>query len=215
MRADDKVVAAPKAKQLLLFTAGLFSSFVIAQQVGNIIAEIHPHLTTWRCTTEEGCNPQNTSVVLDANFRWIHAIGSADSCTTPDGRLNKTLCPDAATCAGNCALEGANYTSAGVHTWSSSSLTLDMYVDSQWSSPRVYLLGEDGSYEGLQLLGQELTFDVDMSKLPCGMNGALYLSEMSLGGGKSDLNSAGASMGTGYCDAQCPVTSFINGEVRM
>lgn len=45
-------------------------------------------------------------------------------------------------------------------------------------SPRVYLLNEaEDAYEMLQLTGQEFAFDVDMSKLPCGMNSALYLSE--------------------------------------
>lgn len=45
-------------------------------------------------------------------------------------------------------------------------------------SPRTYLLNEaEDAYEMLQLTGQEFAFDVDMSKLPCGMNSALYLSE--------------------------------------
>jgi hypothetical protein len=45
-------------------------------------------------------------------------------------------------------------------------------------SPRIYLLNEaEDAYEMLQLTGQEFAFDVDMSKLPCGMNSALYLSE--------------------------------------
>ncbi|KAK7420691.1 hypothetical protein QQZ08_010272 [Neonectria magnoliae] len=52
-----------------------------------------------------------------------------------------------------------------------------------------------------------------MSELPCGMNSALYLSEMLQDGGQSlsPLNKAGAYYGTGYCDAQCYVTPFING----
>ncbi len=212
--ALQRTFAKAMASTLLLATlAGLAAS----QQVGNNTAEVHPHLTTWKCTTAGGCTAQNTSVVLDSAYRWLHTVGGYDSCTTPDG-LNKTLCPDAATCARNCALEGANYTGAGIFTStlnsSHSALTLDMYVEGRGSSPRVYLLGEDGNYEDMRLVGQELTFDVDMSKLPCGMNGALYLSEMSLSGGKSGLNRAGASMGTGYCDAQCPVANFINGEAN-
>jgi cellulose 1,4-beta-cellobiosidase len=63
------------------------------------------------------------------------------------------------------------------------------------------------------LLNKEFTFDVDMSKLPCGTNGALYFSEMLANGGKSELNPAGSAYGTGYCDAQCPAPPFINGEV--
>ncbi|EPE09822.1 endo- -beta-glucanase [Ophiostoma piceae UAMH 11346] len=193
---------------------------VAAQQVGNNTIEVHPRLTTWRCTHAGGCTPRNTAVVLDANYRWIHTVGGYQNCNGADGNsLDKTLCPDAATCARNCALEGTNYTATGIYTSSpnatSSSLTLDMYVNGQGSSPRVYLLGEDdNSYESLQLNNAEFTFEVDMSQLPCGMNGALYLSEMSMSGGKSSYNRAGAAMGTGYCDAQCPIGKFINGEAN-
>jgi len=51
---------------------------------------------------------------------------------------------------------------------------------------------------------------VDVSKVPCGVNGALYFSEMSVDGGASDLNTAGAKYGTGYCDAQCPRNNFLD-----
>ncbi|KAF8847252.1 concanavalin A-like lectin/glucanase [Acephala macrosclerotiorum] len=57
----------------------------------------------------------------------------------------------------------------------------------------------------------ELTFDVDVSKVPCGINGALYLSEMDATGKASGLNQAGAKYGTRYCDAQCPKNTFVNG----
>ena len=68
----------------------------------------------------------------------------------------------------------------------------------------------------LKLLGQELSFDVDVSNLPCGMNGALYLTAMDATGGRSKLNPAGATYGTGYCDAQCYNTSaFINGVANV
>jgi cellulose 1,4-beta-cellobiosidase len=55
-------------------------------------------------------------------------------------------------------------------------------------------------------LDKEFTFDVDVSQLPCGLNGALYFVEMVADGGMSQfpLNKAGAQYGTGYCDAQCP-----------
>lgn len=65
------------------------------------------------------------------------------------------------------------------------------------------------------LANREFTFDVDVSKLPCGLNGALYFSEMPADGGMSKYpgNKVGANYGTGYCDAQCPHDlKFINGE---
>lgn len=68
----------------------------------------------------------------------------------------------------------------------------------------MFLLGEDArNYELMRLVNMELAFNVDVSKLGCGMNGALYLSEMDVSGSRSDLNPAGAAYGTGECDAQC------------
>lgn len=53
-----------------------------------------------------------------------------------------------------------------------------------------------------------------MSQVPCGRNGALYLSEMNATGFSSGINTAGAGFGTGYCDAQCPKQKFVNGKVN-
>lgn len=67
------------------------------------------------------------------------------------------------------------------------------------------------------LLNKEFTFDVDVSNLPCGLNGAVYFSQMDADGGlsKYPTNKAGAKYGTGYCDAQCPQdVKFINGEAN-
>lgn len=64
----------------------------------------------------------------------------------------------------------------------------------------------------------EFTFDVDMSKLPCGLNGAVYFSAMDADGGMSKYknNKAGAKYGTGYCDSQCPQDiKFINGQANV
>jgi cellulose 1,4-beta-cellobiosidase len=41
------------------------------------------------------------------------------------------------------------------------------------------------SYVMLKLAGQEFTFSTDVSKLPCGLNGALYFVEMQQDGGKN------------------------------
>jgi cellulase len=171
--------------------------------------EVHPKLTTWKCTTADGCKSQNTAVVIDAATHFIHQKNNTAVACDP------TACADEETCAKNCIVEGIqDYTSNGVTT-SGGNLRLDMYNPTGGvASPRLYLLAEDEkNYEMLQLTGNELTFDVDVSKLPCGMNGALYLSEMEADGGRSDLNPAGAEYGTGYCDAQCFVTPWINGVV--
>lgn len=74
----------------------------------------------------------------------------------------------------------------------------------------------DQKYEMFNMKNQEFTFDVDMSNLPCGLNGALYFVEMDADGGAARFptNKAGSKYGTGYCDTQCPQDiKFINGQV--
>ncbi|KAK3389420.1 endoglucanase EG-1 precursor [Podospora didyma] len=186
-----------------------------AQQIGKSTPEVHPLLPTWECTLRGGCVQKNTSVVLDSDYRWTHA---ADGSNCKADGLNSTLCPDAKTCSTNCAVEGADYPSSGIFT-NGSELTLNLFVNkttgTSLASPRVYLLANDTTYDMFSLLDKEFTFDVDVSKLPCGTNGALYFSEMPANGGKSAYNPAGAGHGTGYCDAQCPTPPFINGEANV
>jgi cellulose 1,4-beta-cellobiosidase len=77
---------------------------------------------------------------------------------------------------------------------------------------------DDATYHMFKLKNKEFTFDVDVSNLPCGLNGALYFVAMDPDGGVSRFpsNTAGAKFGTGYCDAQCPQDiKFINGEANL
>ena len=102
-------------------------------------------------------------------------------------------------------------------TTSGNALTLKFVTGSNVGSC-AYLLESDTKYQMFKLKNQEFTFDVDMSNLPCGLNGALYLSAMDADGGlsKYPTNKAGAKYGTGYCDSQCPRDiKFINGEVSL
>lgn len=200
----------------LAIVTGLLLGLVVAQTPGST-PEVHPKLKTWKCTKAKGCTTQNTAVVLDSGTHWMHQLDDSSLGCTAFGGLNTTICPDAATCATNCVIEGiSNYSSHGVTT-QGSNLILDMLTDSgSVLSPRVYLLAEsEKAYENLQLTGNEISFTADVSKLPCGMNGALYLSEMNMTGGLSSLNPAGAQYGTGYCDAQCGGATFLNGVVRF
>jgi cellulase len=203
--------------QKLAFTAlAAVLPLIAAQQIGTDTPEVNPQLPTWKCTTSGGCVQQDTSVVLDWNYHWIHEVNSSTSCTTSSG-VNPTLCPNEATCSQNCVIEGVDYATSGIST-SGDAVTLHQYVQSNGvtsnASPRIYLLGSDGDYEMLQLLGQELRFDVDVSTLVCGENGALYFSEMDATGGRSQYNPGGANYGSGYCDAQCPVENWINGTLN-
>ncbi|KAI1453263.1 glycoside hydrolase family 7 protein [Annulohypoxylon moriforme] len=197
--------------------AWLFASRTVAQGIGK--AEIHPKLTTEKCTIKDGCVRQNTSVVLDASFHGLRDVNGTGSCGGYGGGLSKELCPNHEACAKNCVFDGADYEGSGVVA-NGSALTLNMYTQRDGNvtsaSPRVYLLDKDEeNYEILFLKHGEISFDVDVSKLVCGMNGALYLTEMNQTGARSALNPAGARYGTGYCDAQCPALPFINGVANI
>ncbi|KAI1205055.1 glycoside hydrolase family 7 protein [Annulohypoxylon truncatum] len=163
----------------LLYASLLGSLLTNAAVVVAQSSEAHPPLTTWKCTTADGCVQQNTSVVLDKDSKY--AQGAAGSRTADD------------------------YAAMGVST-EDDAVTLYHYVSSgsggalNPASPRIYLLDEGGEYVMMQLLGQELSVDVDYSQVPCGENGAFYLSEMEADGGGA---SGGAAAGQGYCDAQC------------
>ncbi len=196
----------------------LFLAFAGAQLIGNSTLEVHPKLPTQFCTKAGGCVTRPNFLVADALARNLHAVGDL-SASCAGSSLNTTLCPDAATCARNCQLEGIDYTSQGVLT-EGTALTLRQYVFDgntyKSVSPRLYLVAEDDkNYEPVKLVNQEISFDVDVSKLVCGMNGALYLSEMYMSGSRGPMNPAGAQYGTGYCDAQCPNMTFINGMVSV
>lgn len=193
------------------------ASSASAQQIGKLTPEVHPKFPTQECTLTGGCVTKATSIVLDSDYRWLHTVNGYDNCKGPAG-LDKTLCANATSCAANCALEGVDYKSYGIYSEGDGKLRMTLYVNrsegvTTMSSPRVYILANDTHYDMYYMLNRELAFDVDMSQVPCGANSALYFSEMEADGGRSDLNPAGATYGTGYCDAQCPSPPFINGEV--
>lgn len=189
-----------------------FAASAYAQQAGTLKSETRPCLPMQSCSAGGSCTTIQTSIVLDANWRWLHSTLDSTSCYT--GRTwNATLCPDGATCAANCALDGADYSNTYGITSSGNSLRMNLVTNTTVGS-RVYLMDTDSTYKLFKIKGQEFTFDIDASNLPCGLNGALYFSEMPADGGMSGNNNAGAKYGTGYCDSQCPRgVKFIGGVV--
>ncbi|KAI1873185.1 uncharacterized protein JN550_003438 [Neoarthrinium moseri] len=174
--------------------------------------ETHPKLTTYRCTVAGGCTEATNYIVLDSLAHSVHQVNSTAGCGDWGNPPNATACPTKEACATNCIQEGLNdYSTVGITT-TGASLRMQMLVNNVSVSPRIYLLDDtEEKYEMVKFTGLEFTFDVDATKLPCGMNSALYLSEMEAEGGKNELNQGGAARGTGYCDAQCYTTPFING----
>ncbi|KAF5391986.1 hypothetical protein D9757_003304 [Collybiopsis confluens] len=198
-----------------------YLAVVHGQQPGTNTAETHPPLSWQKCTAPGSCTTQSGSVVLDSNWRWTHAVGGYTNCYTGN-TWNATVCPDGTTCAKNCAIDGADYTGTYGITASGNALTLKFVTTSQQKNigSRVYLMasGSQTNYQTFNLLNQEFTFDVDVSQLPCGLNGALYFVQMDADGGLARFsgNKAGAKYGTGYCDAQCPRDiKFINGQANV
>jgi len=177
-----------------------------------------------KCKNGAGCQQQRGGIVLDSNWRWTHKINDYKNCYT--GNLwDRSLCPNNQQCTQNCALDGVDYATwantYGVHTYDGDQLELKFVTQGPYSKnigSRTYLLdASKEKYEMFYLLNQEFTFDVDVSNLPCGLNGALYFVAMEADGGvgKHPTNKCGAKYGTGYCDAQCPRDlKWINGEAN-
>ncbi|KAL4905352.1 putative 1,4-beta-D-glucan cellobiohydrolase A [Aspergillus multicolor] len=201
-------------QRALLFSALL--SVAQAQQAGTQQAEVHPSLTWQRCEASGSCTNVAGSVVLDSNWRWTHTVDGYTNCYTGNS-WDSTLCPNNEECAANCAVDGADYSGTYGITSTGDSLTLRFVTGSNVGS-RVYLMEDDETYQTFNLLNNEFTFDVDVSNLPCGLNGALYFTSMDADGGLSryEGNNAGAKYGTGYCDSQCPRDiKFINGLANV
>jgi len=193
---------------------------VLSQNQGTNTAETHPSLAFQQCTAKGSCQSMNGGVVIDSNWRWVHNTGGTTNCYTGN-QWDQTLCPDPQSCSKNCALDGADYTGTYGVTTSGNSLNLKFVTHGPYSTnigSRLYLLKDTSTYQMFKLKNQEFTFTVDVSNLPCGLNGALYFVEMDPDGGlsKHPLNKCGAKYGTGYCDAQCPHDmKFINGEANI
>lgn len=207
--------------RLIAAAVATLSALVAAQQVGTLQAENHPAFTTYDCDASGNCNPDSsTSIVLDANWRWTHQVGSSTNCYTGD-EWDASLCPDPTTCATNCALDGADYAGVyGIQT-SGDQMSITLVTKGQYDTnigARTYVMADESHYKMWMLKNREFAFTTDLSSAPCGVNGALYFVDMDADGGlsKYPTNKAGAAYGTGYCDAQCPQDiKFINGQANI
>merc|ERR1711967_106247 len=81
---------------------------------------------------------------------------------------------------------------------------------------RSYVMENDSEYKLFRMLQKEISFEVDLSNMPCGTNAAIYFSEMEKSGNMGPTNEAGAAYGTGYCDGQCARDlKFVKGEANI
>jgi cellulose 1,4-beta-cellobiosidase len=179
---------------------------VRAQQVCTLTTETHPAMTWSKCSTGGSCTSVSGSVTVDANWRWTHSVSGTTNCYTGN-TWDATLCPDGTTCAKNCCLDGADYAGTYGATTSGNALTLKFVTQGPYSTnigSRLYLMASDSQYQMFNLLNNEFTFDVDVSGIGCGLNGALYFVSMDADGGlsKYSTNKAGAKYGTGVCTSR-------------
>jgi len=203
--------------------AGALALGTLAQVPGEMKKNALLKMDMEECSGQMDCKTIKTKVTLDSNWRWLHAAGEAVNCY--DGNLwDDEFCPDTATCTENCVLEGvdaADWRDTYGVTSSGDGITLQFVTEGPYSTnvgSRNYLMAPNGQeYQMFYLKNREFTFDVDVSELPCGLNGALYFVEMDYDGGMENYpsNVAGANYGTGYCDAQCPHDmKWISGETN-
>jgi len=165
---------------------------VQAQQVGTYVPNQAPEIIMQKCTRSGGCQDEQYSLVLDSNWRWVHNVEDYGNCAHYD--------------PANCAIEGVeDYSKYGVLTHSSNrSVTLRMQGSGGAGGGSRLFVADGQDYKTFNLINRELSFEVDVSSLECGTNGALYFVSMDPTGGMGGNNMAGAQYGLGYCDAQCP-----------
>merc|ERR1712183_691246 len=195
---------------------------VNGQQAGYLEQEGNPTITLKECTIEGGCTSSQAKLTLDANWRWIHATSGYENCYTGD-TWNSQYCSDPNQCAQNCALEGVSsekYENTYGIQQIQDGVKLKFVTEHEYGTnvgSRLYLMENDENYKLFYLKNREFSYEVDVSELQCGMNGAMYFVEMAGNGGKGiGNNNAGAKFGTGYCDAQCPHDiKFIDGEANV
>lgn len=189
---------------------------LFSQQVGEyLLVEEHPSFQIQNCNEKGECRNKQATLTLDADLRPLRFVDGPYSCNLGRG-WNTSICSDEERCADDCALGGVKYHSVHGVTTHDHSVRLNLFTHGKFTASRVYVMEGQNHYKLFYLKNKELSFDVDASKLPCGVNAALYLTSMPADGGLSKGNRAGAKYGTGYCDAQCPTTMrFVNGKANI
>jgi cellulase len=75
---------------------------LVAAQKPGTLPEVHPKLTTYRCTVEGGCEEKTNYIVLDSLAHPVHQVGNDYNCGSWGSGPNATACPTEEACAENC-----------------------------------------------------------------------------------------------------------------
>lgn len=154
-------------RQIAALSAIVAAGKVAAQQVCTLQTETHPSLTWSTCTSSGSCTTTTGSVVIDANWRWLHTVSGYTNCYTGN-EWATSICNTSTSCATACCVDGSDYANTYGVTTSGNALTLKFVTQSSTKNigSRLYLLASDTKYQEFSLLGKEFTFDVDVSNLP-------------------------------------------------
>ena len=208
--------------RMIALLALLYPSLIASQQAGYMEQEENPTITLKECTHAGGCISSQAKVTLDANWRWIHHQSGYENCYTGNTWSSKH-CSDPVNCARDCVLEGVTadkYKNTYGVEQINNGIKLNFVTEHEYGvnvGSRLYVMDGEDKYKLFYLKNREFTLDINVSGIECGINGAVYFSEMDEYGGKGlGQNNAGAKYGTGYCDAQCPHDiKFISGEANV
>jgi len=138
-----------------------------SQQACSLTTETHPPLSWSKCAAGGSCSTVSGSVTIDANWRWLHQTSSSTNCYTGN-KWDTSICSTNTACASACCVDGADYASTYGATTSGNALNLKFVTQGAYSKnigSRMYLMESDTKYQMFNLLGQEFTFDVDVSNL--------------------------------------------------
>ncbi|KAK4037222.1 hypothetical protein OUZ56_029261 [Daphnia magna] len=143
------------------------------------------------CSSLGNCQPLATGLVVDNNWRGVYY----NLCYDPK------RCDKIPTVSEYQTLFGLTVSPSRTH--------LNLTYVANAPGPRIYLTTGPGtnSYQMVYLLNRELSFDVDLSTVGCGLNAAFFFVAMEADGGTKRYGYKGPVYGTGYCDAQLASTN--------
>jgi cellulose 1,4-beta-cellobiosidase len=139
-----------------------------SQQACTLTTETHHTLQWSKCSSGGSCSTVSGAITIDANWRWLHSTSSSTNCYTGN-EWDSSICSGASDCASKCCVDGSDYSGTYGITTSGNSLNLKFVTQGPYSTnigSRTYLMESDTKYQIFNLLGNEFTFDVDVSNLP-------------------------------------------------
>jgi cellulose 1,4-beta-cellobiosidase len=128
----------------------------VAQQAGTSKEEAHVPINLWTCTKAGGCTAAQTSITMDAQWRWTHDKQSSNCLTPKDAEWQAADAPDGKTAAANCAIEGMpldDYATTYGVTTAPGGIKLN-FVNGQSIGSRLRMMEDESTYKMFKLLNK-------------------------------------------------------------